>query len=234
MLTVTNLVTGYGADPIIRGVSFHVAPQSILAVFGHNGAGKSSVVRVLVGLIPVWQGQILINGRDVTNMASSERVRSGIAVSFQDDCVFPSLSVRKNLEIGGYVLGNNKKQLEERLETVIQLFPRIRERLKQQAYSLSGGERRMLSIAQAMMSDPKLLVLDEPSTGLSPAMTERVLGIITTIRDKLGKSIVLVEQNVGHALDHCDDVIVLKTGEVVYSGVPSSLSSNSAELIHLF
>lgn len=92
----------------------------------------------------------------------------------------------------------------------------------------------MLSIAQAMMSDPKLLVLDEPSTGLSPAMTERVLGIITTIRDKLGKSIVLVEQNVGHALDHCDDVIVLKTGEVVYSGVPSSLSSNSAELIHLF
>lgn len=234
MLEVDNLVTGYLADPIIHGASFGVEHRSILAVLGHNGAGKSSVVRALVGLMRAWQGAIRLDGSDVTAFDTAARVRSGIAVSFQDHCVFPRLSVRQNLSIAAFASRPGRQIQASREECVFALFPRLEERCGQVAYTLSGGERRMLSIAMALMSDPKLLVLDEPSTGLSPGVMATVMERIVGIRDELHKSIVLVEQNVNHALSVADRVVVLKTGRVVFDGPPASLDTESTELVKLF
>ena len=234
MLTIENLVTGYDKDPVIRGVSFEVKASQVLTVLGHNGAGKSSLVRAIIGLLPAWEGRIRLDGKDMTNTGSTKRVRSGIGISFQDDSVFPTMSVKRNIELGGYAIGRNKRLLAEQTEKTLDLFPKLRERLDQLAFTLSGGERRMLSIAMALMSDPKLLLLDEPSTGLSPRITEQVMEIITTIRDSLGKSVLLVEQNVQQALDCSDYAIVLKTGIIVYEGKPHDLSSDPTELINMF
>jgi len=233
-LQVSNLVTGYGKDPILHGVSFGLEAGSLLAVLGHNGAGKSSLVRALVGLLPAWKGRIEINGKDVTAGSSSRRVSSGIAVSFQDESVFPTLSVKANLALGGFVRWRDRKLVAERLHQVLELFPRLRERYTQAAYTMSGGERRMLSIGMALMSDPSIIVLDEPSTGLSPGMTEYVFETIATIRTGLNKAVLMVEQNVKQALDHADRVMVLKTGQIVFDGAPQDLASDSTELVMLF
>lgn len=234
MLSVENLVTGYDRDAVIRGVSFEVQRQQIMTVLGHNGAGKSSVVRAVIGLLPVWDGTIRLDGRDVTRTGSTVRVKSGIGISFQEDSVFPTMTVRRNIELGGYTIAKDKQLFADQTENVVSLFPRLRERFNQLAYTLSGGERRMLSIAMALMSNPKLLLLDEPSTGLSPAITEQVMETITTIRDSLGKSVLLVEQNVQQALACSDRVIVLKTGTIVYAGKPDALSTDPTELINMF
>ena len=234
MLSVENLVTGYDRDAVIRGVSFEVQRRQIMAVLGHNGAGKSSVVRAVIGLLPVWDGTIRLDGRDVTRTGATIRVKSGIGISFQEDSVFPTMTVRRNMELGGYTIAKDKQLFADQMENVVSLFPRLRERFSQLAYTLSGGERRMLSIAMALMSNPKLLLLDEPSTGLSPAITEQVMETITTIRDSLGKSVLLVEQNVQQALACSDRVIVLKTGTIVYAGSPDELSTDPTELINMF
>ena len=234
MLEVNNLVTGYLSDPIIHGASFSVEHSSILAVLGHNGAGKSSVVRALVGLMSAWEGTIRLNGKDVTSFDTAARVRSGIAVSFQDHCVFPRLSVRQNLSIASFASRPGRECQASREERVFALFPKLEERYDQVAFTLSGGERRMLSIGMALMSDPKLLVLDEPSTGLSPAVLQTVMEKIVSIRDELQKSIVLVEQNVNHAISVADRVVVLKTGQVVFEGSSTELNTESTELVKLF
>ncbi len=234
MLSVENLVTGYDRDAVIRGVSFEVQRRQIMTVLGHNGAGKSSVVRAVIGLLPVWDGTIRLDGRDVTRTGATIRVKSGIGISFQEDSVFPTMTVRRNMELGGYTIAKDKQLFADQMENVVSLFPRLRERFSQLAYTLSGGERRMLSIAMALMSNPKLLLLDEPSTGLSPAITEQVMETITTIRDSLGKSVLLVEQNVQQALACSDRVIVLKTGTIVYAGSPDELSTDPTELINMF
>lgn len=233
-LTVTDLVTGYHKDPILRGVSFSLQAGSLLAVLGHNGAGKSSLVRALVGLLPVWKGRIELDGRDVTAASSTRRIAGGIAVSFQDEAVFPTLSVKTNLALGGFVRWRQRKQVAVQREQVLDLFPRLRQRYNQAAYTMSGGERRMLSIGMALMSDPRTIVLDEPSTGLSPGMTEHVFETIGTIRSTLNKAVVMVEQNVKQALDHADRAIVLKTGAIVFDGAPAAIATDSTELVMLF
>lgn len=234
MLKIKGLVTGYGADRIIRGIDFQIRRREILTVLGHNGAGKSSVVRAIVGLLPIWEGEIHVDDVDMTGHSSAERIRGGIAVSFQDRSVFQTMTVRKNILLGGYSTGKNTSLLNERCEKVIELFPKLQERYGQLAFTLSGGERRMLSIAMALMSDPKVLLLDEPSTGLSPFMTEHVINTISLIRDTLGKAILLVEQNVHHALGCADKAIVLKTGTVVYCGTPGGINRDPTELVKLF
>ncbi len=234
MLELDGVVSGYGADPIIRGVSLTIPDRSIVAVLGHNGAGKSSLVRVLIGLIPAWEGRIVLDGQDIGGAPSSQRVRAGLAVSFQDEPVFPTLSVETNLRLGGHVRERDRAWLKARLEQMLELFPRLRERLQQQAYTLSGGERRMLSIAMALMSDPKLIVLDEPSTGLSPRIAEFVFSVVADIRDKLGKSVLMVEQNVEQALALADRAVVLKTGTVTFDGPPGDLMNDRTELVMMF
>lgn len=233
-LLVSDLVTGYRKDPILHGVSFGLEPGSLLAVLGHNGAGKSSLVRALVGLLPAWKGRIEIGGKDVTAGSSTRRIGSGIAVSFQDESVFPTLSVKTNLALGGFVRWRDRKLLASRRDQVLELFPRLRERYNQAAYTMSGGERRMLSIGMALMSDPSIIVLDEPSTGLSPGMTEHVFDTVAAIRTNLNKAVLMVEQNVKQALDFADRVMVLKTGQIVFDGAPHDLAGDSTELVMLF
>jgi len=234
MLEVHGLVTGYSNEPVIRGVSFEVRPREIVVMLGHNGAGKSSIVRALLGLLPVWEGRILLAGHDLTRSPSWNRAKAGVAVSFQDQSVFPTMTVWKNLLLGGYVHGSQKQRVERHLEEVFQLFPVLRARGKQLAWTLSGGERRMLSIGMALMADPRLLLLDEPSTGLSPGLTADVLATVGQIRNTLGKSVLLIEQNVQQALACADQVLVIKTGTLVYKGEPTLLSSDPTELVRLF
>lgn len=234
MLAIEHLVTGYGRDQIIRDVSFTIPERTITAVLGHNGAGKSSLVRALIGLIPAWEGRIVLDGTDLVPLPSRQRVTAGIAVSFQDEAVFPTLSVATNLRLGARVRWSQKKWVAQRLQHVLSLFPKLSERYEQIAYTLSGGERRMLSIAMALMSDPKLIVLDEPSTGLSPSMTQFVFDTIINIRDELGKSILLVEQNVQQALAFADRAVVLKTGIVTFDGEAQALADDATDLVMMF
>jgi len=233
MLEVSNLVAGYQTEPILRGISFAVRPAQILVMLGHNGAGKSSVVRTLTGLVKAWEGCIRLDGDDITHAAPWKRVRAGLAVSFQDNAVFPTMTVEKNLQLGGYV-HTDRGRIEALLARVLELFPILRERATQPAWTLSGGERRMLSIGMALMADPKVLLLDEPSTGLSPGRTAEVIEMVARIRATLGKAVLLIEQNVQQALRYADHVVVLKTGSLVYSGEPGRLSRDPTELISLF
>ena len=234
MLKLEGIVSGYGSDPVLRGISLAVPDRTIVAVLGHNGAGKSSLVRVLIGLIPAWEGSIRLDGREISASPSPHRVRSGLAVSFQDEPVFPTLSVETNLRLGGHVHERRKAWIAGRAEQVLDLFPQLKARLKQPAYTLSGGERRMLSIGMALMTDPKLIILDEPSTGLSPRIAEQVFGIVADIRDRLGKAVLIVEQNVEQALALADRAVVLKTGTVIYEGTAAALRSDSTELVMMF
>jgi ABC-type branched-subunit amino acid transport system ATPase component len=234
MLSVEHLVSGYGHDPILRGVTFTVPDRKVVAVLGHNGAGKSSLVKTLIGLIPAWEGRVVVDGADIAKLPSSRRVRAGIAVSFQDDAVFPTLSVATNLELGGHVYRGARDRVAGRVQRVLALFPALEKLLGQAAYTLSGGQRRMLSIGMALMSDPKLLILDEPSTGLSPRAAEMVFTAVVAIRDELKKSVLLIEQNVENALALSDRAVVLKTGTVIFDGAPSKLTSDSAALIGMF
>ncbi len=233
MLEVRGLVTGYQTEPVLRGISFTVPARQIVVMLGHNGAGKSSVVRALTGLLPAWQGEIRLAGRDITAEPAWRRVRAGICVSFQDNAVFPTMTVRKNLLLGAYAL-TNRALVDELLGQVVTLFPVLAQRASQPAWTLSGGERRMLSIGMALMGAPAVLLLDEPSTGLSPARTAEVLDTVQTIRETLGKAVLLIEQNVRQALRCADHVVVLKTGTVVYDGEPGQLSTDPTELISLF
>lgn len=234
VLQVTGLETGYNRDAILRGIDFALGSAEVLSVLGHNGAGKSSLVRCLIGLLPVWRGGIAVNGADLTRASSTVRVAAGLAVSFQDENVFPTLSVERNLNLGAYVRWNDQPRVAVLKDKVLRLFPKLRERASQRAYTLSGGERRMLSIGMALMSDPSILILDEPSTGLSPLMTDTVFETIVSIRDTLGKSVILVEQNVEHALGAADRVLVLKTGQIIYDGLPGGLATDSTELVMMF
>ena len=232
MLQVHDLTTGYHTEPVLRGVSFDIQPGQILVMLGHNGAGKSSLVKTLTGLLAVWQGQIQLNSRDITREPAWKRVRAGLAVSFQDEATFRTMSVRKNLLLGAYVHSQDEARIAQLLDHVLEAFP---VRLSGQvAWTLSGGERRMLSIGMALMADPKVLLLDEPSTGLSPARTHEVIDTIMMIRGNFGKSVLLIEQNVQEALRCADCVVVLKSGTVVYRGDPERLSKDPRELIALF
>jgi branched-chain amino acid transport system ATP-binding protein len=234
MLQVRDLVAGYHTEPVLRGVSFNVQPGQILVMLGHNGAGKSTLVKTLTGLLGAWEGQIRLEGRNITREPSWKRVRAGLGVSFQDQATFPTMTVRKNLLLGAHVHANDQVRIGNLLTQVLDVFPVLNRLSSRAAWMLSGGERRMLSIGIALMADPKVLLLDEPSTGLSPLRTAEVIDTIMMIRETFGKSVLLIEQNVQEALRCADYVVVLKSGSVAYSGAPARLSSDPRELIALF
>jgi branched-chain amino acid transport system ATP-binding protein len=217
MLEVRDLVAGYHTEPVLRGISFDVQPGQILVMLGHNGAGKSSVVKTLTGLIAAWEGSVRLGGHDITREPPWMRVRAGLAVSFQDNAVFPTMTVLKNLLLGGYT-HTDRERLDSLLARVLDTFPVLRERAGQAAWTLSGGERRMLSIGMALMADPKAQMIDT----------------VTMVRASFGTGVLLIEQNVQQALRCADHVVVLKTGTLVYSGEPARLSGDPTELISLF
>ena len=223
-LELRELRVSYGGIAAVKGVSLSLRRGEIMALIGANGAGKTSVLKALVGLVPVAGGSVRLFGRDVNGMPTHRRVALGATLVPEGRAIFGGMSVRENLELGAF-LKREKQGLAERLDRVIQLFPRLGERLEQPGGTLSGGEQQMLAIGRALMGDPKLLLLDEPSLGLAPKLVAQIFESITAIA-KTGLTILLVEQNTRLALETAHQAHVLATGEVVLSGPSAELKAD--------
>jgi branched-chain amino acid transport system ATP-binding protein len=195
LLSVDHLSTGYSKKTVLEGVSLHVNEGERIAVVGRNGAGKSTLLLTLLGVVKAWSGQVLYLGKESTHASPGERVRSGMALVPQGGRVFANLMVRENLELGAYVT-KDFKAIDSSMELVYQTFPILRTRATQEAGTMSGGERQMLAIGRAMMSQPKLLMLDEPSLGLAPLVVKELMEKIHGLSTALETTILIVEQNV--------------------------------------
>lgn len=226
ILRVEALVTGYGKKQVLNGVSLEVACGEIVALIGHNGAGKSTLLKAVFGLLPIWRGRVFYDGVMVTSPKPCELLRSGIAYVPQGNRVFTDLTVHENLEMGGTSLPT-KQAVIEGMERVFTLFPALKERLKQRAGTLSGGEKQMLALGNALILAPKLLLLDEPSLGLAPQLVSQALGRIQRISKDAGMTVVIVEQKVREVLKIAQRVYVLRTGQVSFDGSADILNDDT-------
>ena len=227
LLEVEDLHVFYGKIEALKGVSFTVGEGEIVTLIGANGAGKTTTMRTISGVRPVSQGRITFEGRDISKIAPHERVKLGICQAPEGRGIFPGMSVRENLEMGTYVRGDKGEQKARDLEHVFHLFPRLKERIDQAGGTLSGGEQQMLAIGRALMSRPRLLLLDEPSMGLAPMLIAQIFTIIREINSE-GVSVLLVEQNATQALRTANRGYVLETGNVVKSGSGKDLLDDPA------
>ena len=225
LLEVKDLELAYGQVAVCRGISLRLDRGEIVALIGANGAGKSTTLRAIAGLLPPRAGTINFSGKDVTAMASYERSKLGIALVPEGRRVFPFLTVRENLELGGFNVRNDAAKIRQRLDGVFTMFPRLSERTGQNAGTLSGGEQQMLALGRAMMSEPQLLCLDEPSLGLAPIVVQDIFQKIRAI-NAAGTSVLLVEQNARHAFETASRGYVLQTGSVIASGSCAELKAN--------
>lgn len=212
VLEVRGLKAGYGGRRILEDVSLRVSAGEVVTVIGHNGAGKSTLLKSIFNLIPWREGEIELEGCDILGLAPDRILAAGIAYIPQNRSVFPRLTVDENLRMGGYLL-RDRGRLAQRIEEVRGLFPALAQRRGQLAGTLSGGEQRMLEIARALLMDPKLLMLDEPSIGLAPKMVDAVFGTVRLLRGR-GKAVLMVEQNVKKALAASDRGCVMELGEI--------------------
>ena len=224
MLAVENLSVNYGAIRALHQVSCSVKQGEIVALIGANGAGKTTILNTISGIVPSIGGRVSFEGEDITRMAAHLIVRKGISQVPEGRRVFARMSVQENLEMGGFIL-HGKQEVDRGIERAFTLFPRLAERRKQAARTLSGGEQQMLAMGRALMSDPRLLLLDEPSMGLAPMLVEKIFEIVVEI-NKTGTTIMLVEQNASMALSIAHRAYVLETGEVVLSGDAAELARN--------
>lgn len=224
MLVVENLFVNYKAIKALKDVSCRVEQGEIVALIGANGAGKTTTLNTISGIVPVAAGAIRFLGDDITGVAPHEIVKRGISQVPEGRRVFANMTVLENLEMGAYIRSDTKG-VNEGIEQVFQRFPRLFERKKQLAKTLSGGEQQMLAMGRALMSQPKLMLLDEPSMGLAPMLVEKIFEIIQEI-NKAGTTIMLVEQNANMALSIANRAYVLETGEVVLSGDARELAAN--------
>lgn len=220
LLAVQALYSGYGANEIIHGIDFAADRGEVVTILGPNGCGKSTFIRSLLGYVRVAGGAVLFEGHDITAMAATERMRLGLGYVPQLANIFRPLSVRENLEMGGYRLA--RAELGRMLERMFGLFPVLAARQAQRAGTLSGGERQLLAMARAMMVSPKLVFLDEPSAGLSPARADEVFRYVRTIAD-LGTGVVVVEQDARRALAIASRGYVFVTGRVAFHGAPEEI-----------
>jgi branched-chain amino acid transport system ATP-binding protein len=223
LLDVVGLKAGYGLVPVLRDISLQVGAGEIIAVLGANGAGKSTLNRILSGLLRPWEGVVRFDGIDTTGADASRMVAAGLIHVPEGRRIFPNMNVRENLELGSYRRGRADRA--KNLERVFGIFPRLRERMQQFAGTLSGGEQQMLAIGRGLMGNPKLLILDEPSLGLSPLLVEEMFGLIGQIRDE-GLSILLVEQNVVQSLAVASRAYLLENGTVAMQGTADLLLDN--------
>lgn len=223
MLSLTGIATGFGGNTVLHGVDLEVPRGGISGILGLNGAGKSVTMKVVAGLQPAWEGSVVFDGEDVTAKGPEERVDAGMAHITQGRQVFGDLTVEQNLRLGAYTL---RQRTPERYDAVLQSmferFPRLKERRNQSAGTMSGGEQAMLAVARALMSEPKLLLVDEPSAGLAPAIVGDLFKLLRDV-NREGLTILLVEQNIAFALDVVDDVHVLQRGRIVYGGSKADL-----------
>jgi len=223
LLELTDVKVSYGRIEALHGISLHVNEGEVVALIGANGAGKTTTMRAISGIRPLSAGRIVFNGEDITRLRADLRVVRGLCQAPEGRQIFPGMTVIENLDMGAYTR-KDRAGIAADLERVYTLFPRLRERRKQAAGTLSGGEQQMLAIGRALMSRPKLLLLDEPSMGLAPMLIQQIFNIITEISQQ-GTTILVVEQNAQQALSRAHRAYVLETGEIVKEGT-------GAELLH--
>lgn len=226
VLEVRDLAAGYGKKQVLNGVAIDVAMGEIVALIGHNGAGKSTLLKAVFGLIPIWQGQVQLNGKPVAKAVSRNLLRAGIAYVPQGNRVFTDLTVQENLEMGGITLPN-KQAVREGIQRVFGLFPALKDRLKQRAGALSGGEKQMLALGNALILSPRVLLLDEPSLGLAPPLVSEALARIHEIAQNNSVAVLIVEQKVREVLKIAHRVYVLRNGRVSYSGPAGDLQDDA-------
>lgn len=220
ILRLDNLQVSYGSIEALRGISLDVERGETITLIGANGAGKSTTMNAIVGLVPASGGKVYYQDKDVTKTDTKEKVRNGIILSPEGRQIFPGFTVEENLMMGAYLRG--KEEAPQTMESVLELFPRLRERLHQMGGTLSGGEQQMLAIARAMMAKPELLLLDEPSLGLAPLIIREIFHMICRIHE-MGTTILLVEQNARMALKVSDRAYVLETGKIVLEDTAQNL-----------
>ena len=220
-LVVDRVTAGYGPITVLRDVSFAVEHGEILGVLGRNGMGKSTLIRCLAGLIRPSQGSIALDGQDFTHLPPHQRARRGIATVVQGRGIFPRLTVRENLEMGRIAGGGAKRS---RLDEVIGYFPRLGERQAQVAGTLSGGEQQMLAIGRGLMTDPTVMLLDEPSDGIMPMLVQQIARIVQQINERAGLTVIIVEQNVPLMFGMTNRCIVLEKGRIVAQGTREEVS----------
>jgi branched-chain amino acid transport system ATP-binding protein len=222
LLSVENLSTGYFKKMVLDGVSFHINEGERVAIVGRNGAGKSTLLLTVLGVVKAWSGNIVYSGRDCTHGSAEDRVRSGMALVPQGGRVFANLMVQENLDLGAYVV-NDPKAVASAMGVVYETFPVLQKRSTQEAGTMSGGERQMLAIGRAMMSRPKLLMLDEPSLGLAPLVVKELMDKIYGLSTTLKTTILIVEQNVRATFKIVERVYILKLGKIVFEEKPEIL-----------
>ncbi|PKN04822.1 MAG: branched-chain amino acid ABC transporter ATP-binding protein [Deltaproteobacteria bacterium HGW-Deltaproteobacteria-9] len=221
ILKVTDLYTGYDGIPVVYGISLEVMPGELVAVVGSNGAGKTTIMRTISGLASPLQGQIMFDGNDISRHAAHQTLKLGISYVPEGRRIFPKLSVEKNLALGAYT-EKSKIEIRHRLEELLSIFPVLRDRAKQTAETLSGGEQQMLAIARGLMSRPRLLMLDEMSLGLMPSMVDKMMETVTAI-NRAGTTVLLVEQMLQESLEIAHRGYVIQTGKIVQSGTAREL-----------
>lgn len=224
LLEVKDLSVSYGAIRALHGISFHVDEGEIVTLIGANGAGKSTTLRTISGLLPVDEGEIIYDGESIVGAEASRIVRNGVVHVPEGRRIFAPLTVRENLEMGAFTR-RDKAEIEASMERVFRLFPRLKERLEQTGGTLSGGEQQMLAVGRALMARPRLLLMDEPSMGLAPILVEEIFDIIREI-NREGVTILLVEQNAHMALSVANRGYVLETGVVELEGSAQELAEN--------
>lgn len=225
MLELTDVHARYGAITALRGISFSISQGELVALLGVNGAGKSTTLATIAGVLRPWQGSILFDGSSILGKSPEQIARLGISLVPEGRDIFPSLTVEENLRLGAYTR-SEKSEYRRNLAEVFDLFPVLKERLQQPGGTLSGGEQQQLAIARALMSSPRLLMLDEPSLGLAPALVDQIFELIYRLHQR-GVTILLVEQNVDRTLEIVDRAYVLNTGLIESQGTPQQLRAHA-------
>jgi branched-chain amino acid transport system ATP-binding protein len=223
LLEVEGLHTGYGVLPVIQGISFNVEEGQTAVMFGLNGAGKTTTVNCIAGLLPTWKGSIRFDGNEIGKLDPPKIVKHGVALVPEGRRVWPGLSVLANLKLGAWTR-KDEKEVTGTIERVFGYFPRLEERAPQMAGTLSGGEQQMLAIGRAIMSQPRLLLIDEASLGLSPKLAQTVFQVVSQINDA-GVTVIIVEQNVG-VLPYADQALIMEKGALTYDGTGTALEES--------
>lgn len=225
MLNIENIDVFYGDVQVIKNISLNVKEGELVAVIGANGAGKTTMIKTISGILKPRSGTITFKGKTISEMDANRIVKQGVVQVPEGRLLFPEMSVRENLEMGAYIV-NEKQVVATQLESVYEMFPILQERQKQQAGTLSGGEQQMLAIGRALLSSPKLIMLDEPSLGLSPKLVQSIFEMVVRINKELGMTVLLVEQNVQLSCKISDRAFVIENGEVVLQGTGAEMLEN--------
>lgn len=232
-LECNNLKSGYGKIQVLWGVDLKLASGSLVAVLGPNGAGKTTLLKTIMGIIKPWDGAVKLFGAEVSKLPAHKKVELGLTMVPEGRRLFADLTVWENLYMGAYT-NKAREEMGDSLELVFNLFPILKERRNQRAGSLSGGEQQMLAIARALMSRPKIMLLDEPSQGLAPKVAWTVADTLDRVRSELGISMLLVEQNIALALEKADHVYVMEQGRIILEGTKEEVTSKKLEVIRAY